>query len=601
MVMHARRKHPPRASVLPAASLLLTLAAPAGGQVAARPPLEVFHGFTLVDGSGGPPIEDAAISVRGNSIVAVGSRRELLSGPSAPRDAIVVNLGGGWVIPGLVDAHVHLSTTPDRATSEAELHRLLYGGVTAVRDMAGDARALASLARDSRLGEIEAPDVYFAALVAGPPFMSDPRPQAAAAGETAGEVPWLQAITPATDLPLAVARAKGTWATGIKIHADLTADLVAGITEEAHRQGMRVWAHSLVAPARPLEVVRAGVDALSHACDLAWEAMAEAPRRSDHDTRPRYGSFTADSPVFTHMFSEMRARGTILDPTLATYARAERQASVEGSTPGCDLAFARALVAEAHRAGVVLAAGSDFATRPDDPFPALYEELEELVAAGLSPMAAIVAATSGAARAIGVEDRHGLLAHGRPVSFVLLRESPLEDVANLRSVAAVWKNAVRYDRPAYRSRFPQPEAVAERPRTTVDGGAATPDALLEAWLGMWRRYDLDRVGQLFASDESVTYFASDREGLLEGIDAIRDYHAGLGFVAGGFQPEQELWLEEVAISDFGESAVIGAVWFFGNRVTRQAAGRGPLTILLTRTPEGFRISHVNFGSYATER
>ena len=94
----------------------------------------------------------------------VGSRRELLSGPNAPRDAIVINLGGGYVIPGLIDAHVHLSTSPDRQSAEAELYRQLYSGITAVRDMAGDARALASLARDSRLGEIDAPDVYFAAL-----------------------------------------------------------------------------------------------------------------------------------------------------------------------------------------------------------------------------------------------------------------------------------------------------------------------------------------------------------------------------------------------------------------------------------------------------
>jgi imidazolonepropionase-like amidohydrolase/ketosteroid isomerase-like protein len=594
----ARRRSAPALT----ACALLAGAAPAAGQIAAQPPLEVFHGFTLIDGSGGPPIQDAAISVRGNSIVTVGSRRELLSGPSAPRDAIVINLGGGWVMPGLVDGHVHLSTTPDRATSEAELHRLLYGGITAVRDMAGDARALASLARDSRLGEIEAPDVYFAAVMAGPRFMTDPRPRAASAGETAGEVPWIQAITPETDVAQAVARAKGTYATGIKIIAEVPAGQVASITREAHRQGLRVWAHSMVVPARPLEVIRADVDVISHACDLAWEAMAELPQRYDHDMRPRYGSFTADSPVFTQLFTEMRARGTILDPTLATYARAERLASTQAPTGGCDLSFARELVARARAEGVPIAAGSDFATPPDDPFPALYQELEELVAGGgLSSMDAIVAATSGSARAIGVEDTHGLLAHGRAVDFVLLRESPLEDIANLRSVAAVWKNAVRYDRTSYRSRFQPAEPTAPRPRLTPSGGAATPDALLEAWLGMWRRYDLDAVDELFVDDAAVSYFASDRQGLMEGVEAIRDYHAGLGFVADGFQPESELWLEQVTIADFGESAVIGAVWYFGSRLDRRAADRGPLTMVLTRTLSGLRISHVNFGNYAPER
>ncbi len=91
---------------------VICLAQPAPAQVTAGAPLEILHGFTLIDGRGGPPIPDAAISIQGNSIVTVGSRRELLSGPNAPRNAIVINLGGGYVIPGLIDAHVHLSTSP---------------------------------------------------------------------------------------------------------------------------------------------------------------------------------------------------------------------------------------------------------------------------------------------------------------------------------------------------------------------------------------------------------------------------------------------------------------------------------------------------------
>jgi imidazolonepropionase-like amidohydrolase len=589
-----------------ALAILLGGARPAAAQVRAEPPLEVFHGFTLIDGRGGPPIPDAAISVRGNSIVTVGSRRELLSGPSAPRDAIVVNLGGGYVIPGLIDAHVHLSTSPNRPNAEAELHRLLYGGVTAVRDMAGDARALASLARDSRLGEIEAPDVYFSALMAGPPFFADPRPALSAAGEAAGEVPWIQAITPTTDMVRAVAQAKGTYATGIKIHADLDAAEVRRITVEAHRQGMQVWAHSMVFPARPLEVIESGVDVISHACDIAWEAMAVAPRQYHNDVTPRYSAFEPDSPVFTSMFEEMRRRGTILDATLAMYARADRLRETDPArAPGarCDVDFVRAIVAQAKRSGVSIAAGTDFTAPPEDPFPALYAELEELVTyGGLTPMDAILAATSVAAETIGIEATQGTLAHGRPVNFVLLREDPLADIANLRSVVAVWKNAVRHDRSAYRSRF-QTSTGAARPTvlsapTAAGAATASPRAVLDSWLAMWRRYDLDGIGELFVVGDALTYFASDREGLIAGFEAVRDYHADLGFVAGGFQPEDELWLEEITIADFEESAVVGAVWYFGTRVNPAAARRGPLTMVLTDTQGGFRITHVNFGNYA---
>lgn len=571
----------------------VVLASPGTAQVQGTAPLEILYGFTLIDGRGGPPLEDAAIAIRGNEILTVASRRDLLSGPDAPRDAIPVNLGGGFVIPGLIDVHVHLGTVPNRQAAEAELYRLLYGGVTAVRDMAGDGRALASLARDSRLGQIDSPDLYFSALMAGPSFLNDPRPQSSAAGEVAGEVPWMQAITPETDVVLAVAQAKGTYASGIKIYANLEVAEVRNITAEAHRQGMQVWAHSMVFPTRPLDVVRADVDVVSHVCRIAWEGMADAPTEYHHDQVPQYANFSPSSPVFTELFDEMRTRGTILDATLSMYARAA-SASSNPVSDRCDVDFARALVRRAHEEGIAIAAGTDYTTPPDDPFPALYRELEELVAgAGMTPMAAIESATRVAAEAIGIEETHGTLVHGRPVSFVLLDENPLDDIANLRSVREVWKNAERFDRGAYRPPVEEEDAPDDEPTT----GPATVQQALEYWLALWRRYDLDQVGDVFLRDPSLTYFSNDTEGLKEGYDAVLAHHEELGFVRGGFQPENELWLEDAVISDFDESAVITAVWHFGNRVARSDAARGPLTMVVLRTTTGYRISHVNMGNY----
>jgi hypothetical protein len=211
-------------------------------------------------------------------------------------------------------------------------------------------------------------------------------------------------------------------------------------------------------------------------------------------------------------------------------------------------------------------------------------------------MQALVAATSVAARTIGIEDTHGTLAHGRPVSFVLLRDDPLADIANLRSVQAVWKNAERFDRAAYRSRFEAPNRSA-----AVPVGASTPQAVVEGWLGMWREYDLDQVSELFVHDDALSYFPSDREGVIEGFGAVLEYHRGLGFISGGFDPENELWLEQVMIADFEDSAVVTAIWQFGNRLTRRTSGRGPLTMVIARTAAGYRISHVAFGNYPLER
>lgn len=570
-----------------------TVPGPARAQAQNNAPLEIYYGFTLIDGRGGPPITDAAMAIRGNEILTVGSRLELLSGPNAPRTAATVNLGGGFVIPGLIDSHVHLATAPDRAAAEARLYRQLFGGITAVRDMAGDGRALASLARDSRLGRIDAPDVYFSALMAGPSFLNDPRPQASAEGETAGQVPWMQAITDDTDLVTAVARAKGTYATGIKIYANLEPDAVRNITDEAHRQGMKVWAHSMVFPTRPLAVVQGGVDVISHVCRLAWEGMEDAPTQYHHDEVPQYANFSAQSQVFTDLFDAMRANGTILDATLAMYARAEQDPD-NPLSDRCDTEFARELVQRAWEEGVPIIAGTDFTTPADQPFPALHDELEELVThAGLTPMAAIQSATRGAARAIGIEATHGTLEHGRPVTFVLLSGDPLEDIHNLRSVRAVWKNGQRFDRSSYRTPVVEADMASEEPVT----GPASPEEALETWLALWRRYDLDQVGDVFLQDDALTYFSSDEEGAKEGFAEVLAHHEQMGFVSGGFRPERELWLENVLISDFDDSAVVTAVWHFGNRVSRADAGRGPFTMVVVRTRTGFRISHLNLANY----
>lgn len=431
-----------------AAAAAAPAAAAARAQVPAEgsgaPPLELLHGFTLIDGRGGPPIEDGAIAVRGEWIVAAGPRARLQAALPEGEEPIAVDLGGGWVVPGLIDAHVHLATAPDRAAAERELERLLRSGITTVRDMAGDARVLAALARDALTGAIVGPDIHYAALVAGPSFFEDHRARLAAAGVVPGRAPWMQAIDDRTDPVVAVALARGTSASGLKIYADLPADLVRRLAAEAHRQGLPVWAHATVHPARPLEVVRAGVDVVSHVCSLAWEAMSEVPPRYHQPDVPEYARFRPDAAVFDELLREMARRGTILDATLAWYAR-------PGTSTCGD--HAPELVRRAHEAGVPVAAGTDFTT-PAEEAPALFLELEALVErAGFTPLEAIGAATRVAAAAAGVDEVVGTLEPGRRVDFVLLDADPAADIRNLRHVREVWKRADRHrigDRPPRR-------------------------------------------------------------------------------------------------------------------------------------------------------
>ena len=98
-------------------------------------------------------------------------------------------------------------------------------------------------------------------------------------------MPWLQAITDKTDIKLAVAMARGTYATGIKIYANLPAPLVDRITAEAHRQHILVWDHAAVFPASPKQVIDSGADVVSHVCTLAYQASKTMPR-AYHDRAP---------------------------------------------------------------------------------------------------------------------------------------------------------------------------------------------------------------------------------------------------------------------------------------------------------------------------
>src|SRR6185369_7767005 len=247
---------------------------------------------------------DMAVVVKGERIAAVSPDADLK--PADLARARNVDISGKYLLPGLIDSHEHLATPPNRRLAEATLRRDLYGGVTAVRDMADDLRAVGELARASRVGEIPAPDIYYAAFMAGPSFFVDPRTHAANAGVTPGTAPWMQAITDETDLPLAVARAKGTSATAIKIYANLSGELVAKIAAEAHRQGMQVWAHSAVFPATPAQVLAAGPDVVSHTCYMAYEAAGPVPASYQAKTPIDPAPFAnGDNPVMAGLFAQM--------------------------------------------------------------------------------------------------------------------------------------------------------------------------------------------------------------------------------------------------------------------------------------------------------
>ncbi len=409
---------------------------------AAEQPAITFNHVRLIDGTGAPERADMAIVVRGERIVAIV--------PAAKPGKGITDMRGAVAMPGLINTHVHLATWPNLPYAEALQRRNLYGGITAVRDMAGDTRELGFLKREARTGTIPSPDIYYASLMAGPEFFKDPRTvESTQGGLTPGEVPWMRAISPATNLPLAIAEAKGTGATAIKIYADLPTSLVDAVTAEAHRQHLLVWAHAAVFPASPRDGVDAGVDVVSHVCMLGYQASAEMPR-AYHDRAPVDATKLAnDDRALDALFADMRARGTVLDATLYVY---EVLGAMKNATPPpyCTLGTASKLLGEAYRAGVAISAGTDADSDWHDPLPALPDEMELLVRAGMTPMDAIRAATSVAARTIGQQHDMGTLEVGKLANIVILAKDPLGDITNVKSVTLTVKRGKEFPRRDYR-------------------------------------------------------------------------------------------------------------------------------------------------------
>lgn len=443
----------------------------------------VYRGATVLDGTGAPARAGTSVVVDDGKLVHVGPDGEVPADLLDDAATEVVDLAGRYVIPGLIDSHQHLATPPDRALAEAVLRRDLLGGVTAVRDMADDLRQIADLARAALVGEIPAPDIHYAALMAGPTFFDDPRTWQVSQGATPGEVPWMQAVTPETDMALAVAMARGTYASAIKVYADLSGEMVSKIVAEARRQGIAVWAHAAVFPATPGEVVAAGVDSISHVQLLVHEAAGRALTTYRDKPPVDHERFEAgDDEVVGALFARMREKGTILDATASLWSRIARELREDGDGQDADTAgdsedsvnvdgsesaensqssekaeareraaandrVSAALTRQASRAGVTVSAGTDRDPDPAEPWPPLFDELEYFVErCGMTPTEALRCSSWGGALSLGAANRLGTLEAGKQADFVVLAEDPAEDLRALRSVVSVVKRGRRHDR-----------------------------------------------------------------------------------------------------------------------------------------------------------
>ncbi|MFH1531193.1 MAG: amidohydrolase family protein [Pseudomonadota bacterium] len=429
----------------------------------ARAATTAFVGGVLVDGTGGPPVPASVVLVEGDRIRAAGPFCVV----PIPLDAVVVNVAGRWLVPGLVDPHIHffqsggLYTRPDivdlRAlrTYEDEtawvnghredvFRRYVASGVTAVVDVGGpfsnfEVRAL----RDQV-------DVAPRVAVAGPLISTVSRPQL-----DIGDPPIIQ-VADANEARALVARQLERKPDLIKIWYIVPEDgdpranlpLARAVIDTAHAGGVRVAVHATQREAARA-VVEAGADILVHAVD--------------------------DAPVDAAFVSLLKARGTIITSTLVVYEGygevltgtpdltdvEDRLASPAVRSSWAELAAApvgtvdpaamqarkekmrsRIPVMQANLkilwdAGVIVAAGTDAGNIGTVHGPAMHRELELLVAAGLTPGEVLVAATRNAAQIFAAAPDFGTVTPGKLADFLILDADPLADVRALRRIHRV--------------------------------------------------------------------------------------------------------------------------------------------------------------------
>ena len=115
---------------------------------------------------------------------------------------------------------------------------------------------------------------------------------------------------------------------------------------------------------------------------------------------------------------------------------------------------------------------------------------------------------------------------------------------------------------------------------------------------MWNNYDLNLVEKLFLPDSNLTYFSSEKEGLITGIEAVRKHHESFGFVPGGKTQSNKLWLEDLKFIDFGSTSIVTGIWYFQRGSEgEEEIQRGPVSFVCVQRNQGYFIAHVQFAEY----
>ena len=409
------------------------------------PSAVLFEGARLIAGDGSAPLEDSAFVVEGTRITQVGTRGTL----AAPRGAATVDLRGKTVMPALIDAHSHLGYTDVRTRDTSSSHytrdnlldhlrRYAYFGIAATLSMGLD--------RGDLPYQLRAEPATGAAL-----FLTAGRGIAMPnAGPNADY--WKDAaygVTTEAEARQAVRELAAKKVDIVKIWVDdrnrtvtpLPPALYRPIVEEAHARGLRVVAHVYyLADAK--ELLRAGIDGFAHGIrdlEVDDEIMGLFKQRPQvfvipnlPDTPPSASDIAWLSETLPSAQIESLKRAAALTPTRPRLFEVQARSLVKLTAAGVRIGF-----------GTDAGIGAPYGW-------SAHAELADMVAAGMSPAQAIVAATRTSAEILRL-DTLGTMAAGKSADFIVLDANPLDDIRNTRRITQVYLRGTQIDRARLRS------------------------------------------------------------------------------------------------------------------------------------------------------
>jgi len=433
-------------------------------------------GGTLIAGDGGAPLQDAIVLIKGNQIIEVGSKGDI----EVPNQARVVDATGKYILPGLIDIHVHYNNWM------GEL--FLAHGVTTVKDMGNDIEWISRISADIDEGKVRGPRIFYVgnALDAAPPAMEHH------VGVDSPEM-----------ARRAVRLLHGRGASAIKVREKITPAILQVVSKEAHHLGIPVTGHLIRTDAQ--EAALAGIDGLEHATGIV-QVVANRPRQpqpGENAVQTFISDFKAysrvDSTKIDELLKLLAEHRVALIPTLADLTRLLLEHGDDFASEDAEYAsnpllayvpegvrkmwatssFFKAkycdeleqghtgykrhqeLLVQYRKAGGRVLAGTD--TFFSVPGLTLQREVIVLVEAGFSPLEAISMATRDNAEFLQRGHELGTVAPGKLADMILVGANPLKDIHNIRSVELVIKDGELLDTSYHASYSATPRPKLTRP------------------------------------------------------------------------------------------------------------------------------------------